>query len=188
MEKILRYFLSLFPTLSVQLQEELINTIKLKEMKKKDMLLNIGQVCKNIYFIETGLFRCYYLKKEKEVCSWFMKEGDVMVSVNSFFTQTLSYEAIQALEDAVVHYISFSELQDLYQRFLEFNVIRGLLLEKYYRKLDEQLYAIKMQKAKERYAFLLTNYPDIVRRVPSMYIASYLGITLETLSRMKGKK
>jgi len=188
MEELLQFFLKLYPALSEELQDHLMATIQLKIVKKKENILQIGHVCKNIYFIEKGLFRCYYHQKEKEVCSWFMKEGDFIVSVNSFFDQTPSYEAIQALEASVLHYISFAELQHIYHRFLEFNLIRGLLLEKYYKKLDEQMYALKMTKALDRYRYLLLHYPDIIRRVPSTYIASYLGISLETLSRMKGKR
>src|ERR1700722_18133997 len=134
MEQILAYFLQLYPALSKAVRDHLFNLIQMKELKKKDMLLCIGQVSKQIYFIEKGLFRCYYNNREKEVSSWFMKEGDFIVSVNSFFDQSPSYEAIQALEDAVIHYISFTELQYTYYHFLEFNLIGRLLLEKYYRK------------------------------------------------------
>jgi CRP/FNR family transcriptional regulator, anaerobic regulatory protein len=64
----------------------------------------------DIWFIEKGMLRCFYMLEDKEVSSWFMKEGDVTVSVESFFRQTISYESIQALEDSTVHYITFHTL------------------------------------------------------------------------------
>jgi len=188
MEEILQIFLRLYPLLSPEAQQYVMNALKTKEVKKKTLLLKIDQVCKNIYFIEKGLFRCYYYNGEKEVCSWFKKEGDFIISVNSFFDQKPSYEAIEAVEDGVLQYISFMELQYICLHFLEFNIIRALILEKYYKELDAIMYATKMKTAHERYKFLRDTYPEIVLRVPATYIASFLGISLETLSRIKSRR
>jgi len=64
-----------------------MQNLESKMLKKKEMLLEKGRICKNIFFIEKGLIRCFYLLNEKEVSSWFMKEGDVIISVESFFKQ-----------------------------------------------------------------------------------------------------
>jgi CRP-like cAMP-binding protein len=68
-------------------------------------VLKEGQVCDNIYFIEQGYLRSFYLKDGKEITAWFMKENDVIVSVNSFFKREPSYEYIQAIEDSILHYV-----------------------------------------------------------------------------------
>jgi len=125
------------------------------------------------------------MKGDIEVCSWFMSEGDIIVSVESFFEQQKSYESIQALEDMVVYYISYQELEHIYRHYTEFNFIGRMLLQKYYKLSEQRLYSMRMQTAVQRYQFLLEHFPEIIKRVSTTDIASYLGITRETLSRIK---
>ncbi len=106
MKELLEYLNSIHPV-SAKLQEYLLSNLKTKSIPKKDYLLKAKQICKNIYFIEKGLVRCFYVEEEKEVCSWFIKEGDIIISVESFYSQTPSYESIQALEDCIIHYILY---------------------------------------------------------------------------------
>ncbi|HEV3251087.1 MAG TPA: Crp/Fnr family transcriptional regulator [Puia sp.] len=182
------FFLNSIHPLSDGLRNYLAQTIQAKTIKKRDYLLKAGRVCDQIYFIEKGLLRCFYLKNLSEVCSWFMKEGDVAISIESFFLQKPSYESIQAVEETALHYISYKDLQYIYNQFPEFNFIGRVLTEKYYSQSEQRLYAIRMQRADERYGYLMQNLPELIKRVPSSYIASYLGITLETLSRIKSKR
>jgi CRP/FNR family transcriptional regulator, anaerobic regulatory protein len=188
METVLHYLNSIQP-LSDELKDYLIKTLRSKEILRRDYLLKAGQISKHIYFIEQGLLRCYYLKDDLEVSSWFMKEGDVIISVESFFKQKESTEYIQALEDAILHYISYNELQYIYSRFPEFNYIGRTLVEHYYTISEQRLHSLRMQRAQERYASLISNNPELIQRIPSKYLASYLGISEETLSRIRsGKK
>lgn len=187
MEKLLQFLQSVHP-LSNGLLQFLSNKLSFKELNKKDYLLKEGQVCRNIYFIESGLLRCFYIRNGMEVSSWFMKEHDVIISVESFFNQKPSYESIQAIENCVVHYITFEQLQFAYKNFPEFNFTARLLIEKYYALSEQRLYAIRMQNATERYEWLLQFHPELILRVPHKYIASYLGITAETLSKIRGEK
>ena len=185
METLLAYLNSIHP-LSPGLISYLSENLKTRHLQRKDFLLKIGHVSREICFISKGMLRCYYHVDDKEVSSWFMKEGDVMISVASFFNQTESFEAIQALEESVISYITFSELQFIYQNFPEFNIIGRRLTEKYYVLSEERLHALRMQRAPERYAYLRDNHGELVLRVPSKYLASYLGITEVTLSVIKG--
>ena len=114
-----------------------------------------------------------------------MKEGDVIISVESYFKQQPSKENIQAIEDCELICISYDDLQVIYTKFPEFNFIARILTEKYYTLSEQRLFSLRMQRANERYAYLMRDYPEIIQRVPSTFIASYLGITLETLSRIK---
>ncbi len=186
MEQLLKFLNSVYP-LSNDLTNYLMQNLQGEVVKKKGMLLEKGRICKNIFFIEKGLVRCFYLLNDKEVCSWFMKEGDVVISVESFFKQLPSYESIQAIEECAAYYISYEQLMYAYQNFIEFNFIGRMLTEKYYILSEQRLYSLRMHKAAERYDDLITNDPEIVQRVPSKYIASYLGVSLETLSRVKSK-
>ena len=117
-----------------------------------------------------------------------MCEGELIVSVGSFFNQSVSKENIQALEDCLLFYISFDELQFAYQNYPDLNSLGRILTENYYRLSEQKLFSLRMQRAHEKYLFLLDHSPHIVQRVPLKYIASYLGITKETLSRVRSRK
>lgn len=180
-------FLDTIHPLSEELKSQLAFYLKTREFKKKSYLLKEGQVCDYIYFIELGLVRSFYTKNGNEICSWFMKENDVIISVDSFYRRKPSNEFVEAIEDTIVHYIHYDELQSLYKKFIEFNIIGRVLTEKYYQLSEERLFSIRKQKAVDRYNYLLEHHPEILQRVPRTYIASYLGITLETLSRIHKK-
>ena len=187
METLVAYLDSIFP-LSEGCRETLARQLRHKEVPKKELLLRAGHICQNIYFIEKGLLRCYYYKNEAEISSWFMLEGDVVVSVESFFYQKVSYESIQALEDSSLYYISYKELQDIYRRFPEFNYVARVMTEKYYCLSEQRLYSIRMMRASERYEYMIQHHPMLLSRVPAKYVASYLGITPEMFSKIKSEK
>lgn len=174
--------------LSGELKEFLFEHLVVMEVSRKNFILKRGRICHNIYFIGKGLVRCFYLKDDKEVSSWFMKEGDVIISVESFLNQSVSYESIQALEDTELYYLNYEDLQYCYVNFSEFNFIGRVLTEKYYRLSEQRLHSLRMQRAHEKYQYLLQNFPQLVQRVPSKYLASYLSITEETLSRIRAMK
>ena len=117
-----------------------------------------------------------------------MKENDVFISVNSFFNRQPSQEYIETIEESTLCYIHYDELQKMYKDFIEFNVIGRVLTEKYYILCEERLQSIRKQKSEERYQFLLSYHSQILQRAPLKYVASYLGISLETLSRIRSKK
>ena len=182
----LLFFLDSIHPLSEELRTYLLRTVKSRNLRKKAFLLRPGHVCRCIYFIQRGLLRAFYLKGDLEVCSWFMKEGDICVSIESFYVQKESYEFIQAIEDCEFFYITYEELEFIYSNFIEFNVIGRVLTIKYLQLWAQQLYAIRMKTAKERYHWLMKYYPELLLRVPQKHIAGYLDITPETLSKIKG--
>lgn len=186
MEELLYLLESIHP-MSDGLKLELASILKKRELSKKEYLLKAGQISKAICFIGKGLLRCYYEKDGHEISSWFMKEGDVIISVESFFAQIPSYESIQVLEDALIYYITYSELQTLYRQFPEFNFIGRVLVERYYIQSEQRLYSLRMQRSQERYDYLLKHHPELVLRVPAKYLASYLGITEVTMSKVRGR-
>ena len=93
MEQLLRFLQSIHP-LSVELQEHMQQILKPRELKRKEFLLKAGHVCREICFVDSGLLRCYYSQKGNETSSCFMKEGDLVVSIESFYRQQESYESI----------------------------------------------------------------------------------------------
>jgi CRP/FNR family transcriptional regulator, anaerobic regulatory protein len=181
-------FLNAIHHLSPPLQEHLSGILLERNLAKREYLLRAGHVCRSICFISKGLVRCFYIKDDQEVCSWFMKEGDVIVSVESFFYQKQSYESIQAIEDCEMYCIEHGQLEYIYRMYPEFNFIARVLLQQYYILSEQRLYSLRMQRSPERYEYLVQHHPELVQRVPAKYLASYLGITEETLSRIRSRK
>jgi CRP/FNR family transcriptional regulator, anaerobic regulatory protein len=184
MENLINYLHTIYP-LSDSLREHLLEILQIKEFTKNDFLLRAGNTCRHIFFIESGLVRCYYTKEGEDISCWFMKEGDVVVSVESFFGQRPSYESIQAMEDTTAYSIGWQQLQSIYRRFPEFNFTGRVLTEKYYTLSERRLYSMRQQRATDRYECLLNDAPELINRIPVKYLASYLGISRETLSRIR---
>lgn len=174
--------------LSPSLQQYLNDKLKSRTVHKKEYILEAGHVSRHIYFIRKGLLRCYYMEGGQEVCSKFLKEGDIVVSASSFFLQRESVEYIQALEEAILWYLCFDELQYVYKHFPEFNTISRVITTKSYLLSEQRLTFIRMKSAADRYSLLIRNFPELILRVQAKYIASYLGISVETLSRIRSRR
>jgi len=167
--------------------KRLSEIVKTTSIKKDEFLLKEGEVCKNLYFIHKGLLKCFYILHDTPVSDWFFGELETIVSIDSFYDQKPSEDFIQALEDTDLFYISFEDLENLYRDFIEFNVIGRILTNKYLRIWHRQARNLRMMTADERYSFLLSKQPDLVHRVPVRDLASYLDMSRETLSRMRGR-
>lgn len=156
------------------------------EVKKNEILVNQGDVCHHLYFIDKGMGRSYYLKEDgKEITQWFFAESVFMSSADSFFNQSPSFYYLEILEDSFLHSISFQEMDVLLNKYHKMERFARLLSISMLSKIVEKLNAIQFQTAKERYDYLISEYPDICQRVALGHIASYLGMTQETLSRIR---
>ena len=158
------------------------------QLSKKEFLLTEGNICRNIYFVADGFLRAFYLKDEKEITSWFMGKGEVIISVHSFFTQSLSAENIEVLDDCTLFSLSYDELQYAYRAFPEMNIIGRILTEQYYILSEERAIALRQFTARERYENLLITNHGILQKASLGQIASHLGISQETLSRVRAQK
>jgi len=150
-------------------------------------LLQPGQVARRVYFLESGLVRGYALHAGREVSSWFMREGDFVISIVSFFTQAPSTEYVELLEPSVVHSLSHAQLHALYAEFPEFNLFGRVLTERYYVRSEQRAQQLRTLPAAQRYAHLLAEFPAVGQRVALKHLASHLGVAAETLSRLRGK-
>lgn len=178
-------YLDALQPLSPALRAHLTVTVKVTTLGRREYLLHQGRICYNIYFVQQGLLRSFYLLYDKEVCAAFMKENDLVFAPESFFRQQPSTENIQALDPCVLHYISYGELQIIYRLFPEFNCTSRKLLERYYLQSEQRLRLIRMHRSAERYDCFQACAGDLVSRVPAKYIASYIGVTEETFSRIR---
>ena len=186
MEKLLDLYASIAP-LSVEFFEHMRKTIKPRRIRKHEILLREGQICKEMLYVETGLLRSFYWFNETEVSTWFMSEEKLVISIRSFFWQLPSYEYIEALENGLVWVMTYDELQTLYKLFPEFNLHRSIMLEHYSALSDERHHFKALLTAQERYESLIAGDPALLNRVPDKYLASYLGVHPSSLSRIKGQ-
>ncbi len=152
-------FLNSIKPMSPELILHLESILKYATFNKRQFVHDQGKICKYIWFIEKGALGSFYERHGKQLCSWFMMEGDVITVVRSFFTQVKSYESIQAIEDTHTWYISYNELQWIYENFPEFNYHGRILTEKYYQLSDHRLYLLHNQTAAQKYKYLLENFP-----------------------------
>lgn len=156
-------------------------------LPKQEMLLQEGRICRNLYFVERGAIRGYYTTDEKEVTHWFGFENDFVTSFHSFITQQPAVENIQLIEGSVLWAIGKDTLTGLLNRFPDVERLLRIAYENYYIRLEERYVNSHFKTAAERYDDLLMRQPHIIERVPLGQIAAYLGISAETLSRVRGK-
>ncbi len=174
--------------LSESLQDTIKSYLIEEQLPKKSLLLKAGQVSQRIYYIKKGFIRAYYNKGNNEFTSWFMSEGDIIVSVYSFFSRKPSFENIEVLEDSILQSINWDQLQMLYKNFPEFNQTGRLITEQYYIRSEERSINLQTLTAKQRYDKLLLDYPAMLQKASLGQIASFLSIKQETLSRIRAKK
>lgn len=174
--------------LSAKLQDRLTECLKEEAFPKKHILQRQGDTCRKIYFIVKGMARSYYFtSQEKQCTSWFMRQGDVMISVYSFFTQQPAEENIELLENSTLQSISWTQLQGIYADFPEFNYHGRVLTEKYYMESEQRFLLLRNGTAFERYELLLKLHPDIIHRAPLWMIATHLNISPEALCRIRAQ-
>lgn len=176
-----------FHPLSNQTQKALENELKCVQLSKGDFLLTEGKICNHLYFVEKGLIRGYYNLDGKEITHWFGFENDFVTSFHSFITQKPSVENLQALEPCTLWAISHKSLFKLYDEYPDIERLGRITYEKYYIRLEERYVNSQFKTASERYDNLVETNPQLLQRVSLGYIASYLGISQETLSRIRAK-
>ncbi|MFT3980473.1 MAG: Crp/Fnr family transcriptional regulator [Ferruginibacter sp.] len=185
MQNLLSHISPLFRITNAHARAALEELLLQKHFSKNDLLIEEGQVCRQLYFIEKGCIRGFYNIDGKDVSQWFGFENDFVTSFRSFTTRTASREYIQVVEDCTMWGISKDELDGLLQQFPELEKLVRLIYEQYYIRLEERYSNAHFKTASERYEDLQQNSPHILNRMPLGYIASYLGISAETLSRIR---
>ncbi|TRZ45992.1 Crp/Fnr family transcriptional regulator [Robertkochia solimangrovi] len=159
--------------------------LTIKEFKKGEHILHTGETCNHIYFMYKGCNRIYYYKNDKEITEWFTSEKHFCFSITSFFDKTPSHLSIETLEDSVVIQLSRKGIDELIHSDLEFanlfiNILSGSL------KLSQKrMDSMQFETARQRYQNLVTEQPEILQFANLQHIASFLGITSETLSRIR---
>jgi CRP-like cAMP-binding protein len=174
--------------LSKEAEKAIEEISSIVNIKKNNDLQSIGHTCKTIYFINKGIARIYYFKDDIDVTESFAFENNIIARVESLFSGKPSKKGIQILEDAELVAINSGQLFKLYDSFPEIERLFRKIFETAYVDTVHRIEGIQFHTAEERYKALLSEAPNILQRVPLKYVASYLGITQVSLSRIRGMK
>jgi CRP-like cAMP-binding protein len=150
-------------------------------------LLKEGALCQHVYFIVKGAVRGFTREGPKDITTWIVVENELVSSILTLDSREPSIENIQVLENTQLLAISIDDLEKSYQELPEFNVVARKLLQHYYADAERRAFIARLTKAENKYRHFLTHHELLVNRIPLKYIASYLGMTLETLSRVRKK-
>lgn len=153
---------------------------------KGHILLKANRVEPNIYFIKNGLVRAY-VERDNEVTFWFGKEGETIISMKSYVEEKPGYETIELLEDCELYELKTENLKKLFNEDVHIANWGRKFAEKELIKTEERLISKQFQNASERYKDLMKDHPELLRRVQLGHIASYLGITQVSLSRIRAE-
>ncbi|MBE9600628.1 Crp/Fnr family transcriptional regulator [Pedobacter sp. MC2016-24] len=157
------------------------------EMPRNRVIIRADRVEKSIYFIEKGIARAYCDGPDNQITFWFGMEGDLIFSYNSYINGLAGYESVELLEACVLHEINLDDLQQLFDSDVVFANWGRKLAERELIKTEERLIARLFRSATERYQELLSSNPALIQRIQLGYIASYLGVTQVTLSRIRAE-
>ena len=157
-----------------------------KKLRKRQYILQQDDLCKNLIFVEKGILRSYSVdEKGNEHIIQFAPEGWWISDIYSFLTGDPSVYNIDAIEDSELLLITNSALEQLYERVPKFERYFRLLSQSNMVAMQRRLTSTLSSTAEEKYLRLISAYPNLVSRVPQHMIASYLGLTPETLSRIR---
>lgn len=155
------------------------------KFQKGEIILKEGDVCKHIYWVVKGLVRQFYFKNGKELTEYMAAENTICMSIESLFREQPSHQQIQAIEPTIIMAMPKDKLEK--------EAVRNVNIQMLYRKILEeslilsQVHAdmLRFESAQERYSKLVKRSPQLILRAPLVYIASYLQMTPETLSRVR---
>jgi CRP-like cAMP-binding protein len=165
--------------------EKLASILVYMELEKNEFLLREGDISELVYYVKSGILRQFYYKNGKELTEHFICEENIYISVDSFFYQKPAHTMIEALEPTILYGIPYKPLMLLIQDCREISFMYCRIMEMMLAGIQRKIFAFRFETANERYLRLLKERPDIVQRVPLIYIASYLLMSPETLSRVR---
>lgn len=157
------------------------------QISKGTLLVQSGEHCDHLYFVEKGVLRGFVKQGVKDITTWITAENEMVTSISSYYKKIPSIENIEALEDCFLIGIHRDDMQYLYTHFPESNTVVRIILEKYYQDAEERAYISRLTEATAKYHRFINTKSHLLNRIPLKFIASYLGMTLETLSRIRSR-
>lgn len=164
-----------------------LNRFKEKNIRKKTTILSYGKVAQEVYFVIRGCMRLYYDKDGVDISAFFFTENMFAGAYDSFTTKTKSRHSIETVEDCHCLSITYNSLQSLYVELPKMNELIRKVLEKRFFELHQLFTSQILDSPEERYLNLLKERPDLLQRVPQHQIATFLGVTPVSLSRIRSR-
>ena len=159
-----------------------------KEIPSKTILLQEGDVATHLHFVKKGCLRMWFNKDGKDITTQFFLEGQVVASIESFMTKQPSIFTLESIELSTIVSISSEEFEQILQAIPDLKEGFQQMLFQRFRNYSQLFLSRIKDTPKERYEDLVKNHPEIIKRIPQHYIASYLGITPISLSRIRNRK
>lgn len=179
--------LNTFHPISGAIETYFQNNIVYLNVSRGERILTAGNICENIYFIRKGVLRGFMIDNHRDITLWMSAENELATSIYSLDNYAPAKENIEAIEDCHLLAMSNNQLQRLYEAHPEFNIVGRKLLQHYYRDSESRSFIAKLSTAEQKYALFINQYDHLANRVLIKYIASFLGVTIETLSRVRRK-
>ncbi len=156
-----------------------------KRYSKGEMILKEGEVCENIYYIDKGLVRQFYFKKDKQLTEHIGSDGEIFMCIESLFNEEPTYLQVEALEPSSIYLIPKHRLEQVALHNVNIQILYRKILEESLIISQQHADLLRFETAQNRYLRLCKIKPQVVLRAPLVYIASYLQMTPETLSRVR---
>lgn len=187
MDEFIAYLKTISP-LTEESSLDFLRKCKNFNFSKGSFLVKPGQISKYLYFVKSGIGKVYYLKEGKELIDWISDEGNLLTSVTSFLTHQPGKHFVQLIEDSELIGISYDDLESLFAKYHDMERLGRHLSIMALVQLQERINSMQFESAKERYENFLVQFPNCIHRISLGDLASYLGMTQVTLSRVRGLK
>lgn len=156
-------------------------------LKKGTIILPVGKRNRDLYFIADGLARAFVIRDGEERTYWIAAEGEGLMSLHTYMTGEPSYDSHELLEDSRLYRMSVADLRLLFEQSLELANWGRRLFERQLAMMVPQMIDLANLTAKQRYKIIIESHPELLQRVPLEHLATYLGITPVSLSRIRGQ-
>lgn len=175
-------------SLSLEAMMAIFTKLQKEELPKNNLLVKPGHICEHIYFIEKGAARIFYYKDEKDVTDGFRGEETLLLSIISFIRQKPDKRGIELLDVCVLWKLSYKDLEELSTDFPDIQYLYRMIMSSVLIMTQNRIDRMLFQSAEERYEDFIKSHPRAAELLTLGMIASFLGITQETLSRIRSKK
>ena len=173
---------------SPEIFQKLKPYLKTERFSKGAVIEESGFISKRLFFIQSGLIRVFYRTGGKEVCCHFAKEGEILTGIDSFFTGNPSIYTTQCIEETVCHSLTKEQLEWAFDHVEGMNRMGREFVTYAYIDLVERYNSVVTISAQDRYQQFMQTQPEMLNRIPLGYLSTYLGMSQETLSRIRAQK
>jgi len=182
----IKQYLTHYLRLSAEQSDFLLPRIHYQSYSKEEYIYKPGDTCNELFYMVNGLVRCFYILEEKEVNLRLLCDGSAVLAYSSFIQQSPSQEYIQCLADCEGYVFSLKDIDSVREHVPQIELYRRMMAERHYLSMERRLFTLQFKTAEEKYQhFLEFMEARIVNDTPAYHVAHYLGVTPESLSRIK---